>query len=100
MTIMLPQSCDPGYGELGIQEGVATLRQQAELFGVNSQPPIDLPSNTQQPVGGVVAVDAAGTAGQFAGLPGLHRHRAGNGPGHGAAERDGGRGHRQRRQPS
>ncbi len=54
MTIMLPQSCDPGYGELGIQEGVATLRQQAELFGVNSQPPIDLPSNTQQPVGGVV----------------------------------------------
>ncbi len=54
MTIMLPQSCDPGYGELGIQEGVTTLRQQAELFGINSQPPIDLPSNTQQPVGGVV----------------------------------------------
>ncbi|HEX3333351.1 MAG TPA: penicillin-binding transpeptidase domain-containing protein [Acidimicrobiales bacterium] len=54
MTIMLPQSCDPGYGELGIQEGVSTLRQQAELFGINSQPPVDLPSNTQQPVGGVV----------------------------------------------
>ena len=55
MTIMLPASCDPGYGELGIQVGVATLRQQAELFGINSIPGIDLPSNAQQPVGGVVA---------------------------------------------
>jgi len=54
MDVMLPQSCDPGYGELGIQLGVSTLRQQAELFGINSQPPIDLPSNTQQPVGGVI----------------------------------------------
>ena len=55
MTTMLPASCDPGYGELGIQLGVATLRQQAELFGINSYPPIDLPNDTQQPVGGVVA---------------------------------------------
>jgi len=55
MTQMLPFSCDPGYGELGVQEGVSTLRQQAELFGINSVPPIDLPSNSQQPVGGVVA---------------------------------------------
>jgi peptidoglycan glycosyltransferase len=55
MVTMLPASCDPGYGELGIQEGVATLRQQAELFGINSTPGIDLPSNAQQPVGGVVA---------------------------------------------
>jgi peptidoglycan glycosyltransferase len=54
MTAMLPASCDPGYGELGIQEGVATLRQQAELFGINSVPGIDLPTNAQQPVGGVV----------------------------------------------
>jgi peptidoglycan glycosyltransferase len=54
MTVMLPQSCDPGYGELGIQEGVSTLRQQAELFGINAQPPIDLPSNSEQSVGGVV----------------------------------------------
>ena len=55
LTSMLPQSCDPGYGELGVQEGVSTLRQQAEMFGLNSVPPIDLPSNAQQPVGGVVA---------------------------------------------
>ena len=43
MTVMLPQSCDPGYGELGVQEGVSTLRQQAEMFGINSIPGIDLP---------------------------------------------------------
>jgi peptidoglycan glycosyltransferase len=55
MMIMLPASCDPGYGEFGIQEGAATLRQQAELFGINSVLGIDLPTNTQQPVGGVEA---------------------------------------------
>jgi peptidoglycan glycosyltransferase len=37
-----------------VQEGVSTLRQQAEMFGINSVPPIDLPNNTQA-VGGVVA---------------------------------------------
>ena len=54
MVQMLPFSCDPGYGELGIQEGVSTLRQQAELFGINSTPPIDLPAVGQQPTAGVV----------------------------------------------
>jgi penicillin-binding protein A len=43
MEVMLPQSCDPGYGELGVQLGVANLRQQAEMFGLNSVPGIDLP---------------------------------------------------------
>ena len=43
MTQMLPFSCDPGYGELGVQEGVLTLRQQSQLFGINAVPPIDLP---------------------------------------------------------
>jgi peptidoglycan glycosyltransferase len=52
---MLAASCDPGYGELGVQEGVATLRQQAELFGINSVPPIDLPAVGQQPTAGVIA---------------------------------------------
>jgi penicillin-binding protein A len=51
---MFPFSCDPGYAELGVQEGVSTLRDEAELFGINSVPPIDLPSDTQQPVGGVI----------------------------------------------
>ena len=46
MTRVLPNS--------GIQLGVSTLRQQAELFGINAQPPIDLPSNSEQPVGGTI----------------------------------------------
>lgn len=54
MVQMLPASCDPGYAELGVKLGVANLREQAELFGINSQPPIDLPSNSGQPVGGVI----------------------------------------------
>ena len=54
-TPCCPQSCDPGYGELGIQEGASTLRQQAQLFGLNSIPPIDLPALNQQPTGGVIA---------------------------------------------
>jgi penicillin-binding protein A len=33
MATMLPQSCDPGYGELGIKLGVPTLTKEAELFG-------------------------------------------------------------------
>jgi peptidoglycan glycosyltransferase len=43
MVSMLPASCDPGYGDLGVQEGDATLQKQAELFGYNSVPGIDLP---------------------------------------------------------
>jgi peptidoglycan glycosyltransferase len=50
---LLAASCDPGYGTLGVQLGVSTLRQQAELFGLNSTPPIDLPAVGQQPTGGV-----------------------------------------------
>ena len=40
---MLPESCDPGYGLLGIALGAPTLSKQADLFGYNSTPPIDLP---------------------------------------------------------
>jgi peptidoglycan glycosyltransferase len=43
ISVMLPQSCDPGYGLLGIALGAPTLFKQAELFGFNSLPPIDLP---------------------------------------------------------
>ncbi len=85
---MLAASCDPGYGDLGVQEGVATLRQQAELFGINSVPPIDLPAVGQQPTAGVDCVNAADTAGERAEAPGGLRDRAGDGEGHGAAERN------------
>ncbi|MGP0029153.1 MAG: penicillin-binding transpeptidase domain-containing protein [Acidimicrobiales bacterium] len=50
MALMLPQSCDPGYGMLGEEVGVPTLTQEAQdfgyaIYGANSQfvPNIDLP---------------------------------------------------------
>jgi peptidoglycan glycosyltransferase len=43
MVTMLPQSCDPGYGALGIQLGGPLLAEQAAAFGYNQVPPIDLP---------------------------------------------------------
>ena len=45
MVTMLPESCDPGYGLLGIALGAPILSKQAELFGYNSRPPVDLPEN-------------------------------------------------------
>ncbi len=51
MALMLPQSCDPGYGQLGIELGVPTLTKQAQdfgyaLYGAGSQyvPDLDLPN--------------------------------------------------------
>jgi peptidoglycan glycosyltransferase len=50
MATMLPQSCDPGYGELGIKVGSVNLTKEAELFGFSvfgaknpTVPGIDLP---------------------------------------------------------
>ena len=40
---MLPPSCDPGYANLGLALGATVLYRQAELFGYNQKPPIDLP---------------------------------------------------------
>ena len=45
MTRCCPFSCDPGYAELGVQLGVADMTKQAELFGYNSVPGIDLPEH-------------------------------------------------------
>lgn len=39
---MLPQSCDPGYAELGVKLGGSLLNEQASLFGFDSTPPLDL----------------------------------------------------------
>ena len=39
---MLPASCDPGYAQLGLLLGANTLAQQADLFGINDYPPLDL----------------------------------------------------------
>jgi peptidoglycan glycosyltransferase len=40
---MLPQSCDPGYALLGLQLGAQDLTAEANAFGYNEIPPIDLP---------------------------------------------------------
>ncbi len=42
MVQMLPESCDPGYAELGLAIGGVDLAKQAELFGFNQTPPIDI----------------------------------------------------------
>jgi peptidoglycan glycosyltransferase len=47
---MLPESCDPGYADLGLLLGGNTLSEQASLFGFNSAPPVDIsPSGLVQP---------------------------------------------------
>ncbi len=43
LTQTLPESCDTAFGQLGIALGGATLTQEAEAFGFNLVPPIDLP---------------------------------------------------------
>ena len=48
MVQMLPESCDPGYATLGYKEGPTVLSEQAEDFGYNARPPIDLTASTVQ----------------------------------------------------
>lgn len=43
MAVMLPESCDPGYAILGTKVGAAGMTAEADSFGFNTQPPIDLP---------------------------------------------------------
>ena len=96
MILMLPQSCDPGYGALGVQLGVPTVTKQAEDFGYSLYgskspyvPGLDLP--------GVVPSVFSALPTRRPGLSGPERHRAVRRPGHPVAERAGGRRHRQRR---
>ncbi|MGH9091649.1 MAG: penicillin-binding transpeptidase domain-containing protein [Acidimicrobiales bacterium] len=42
MVQMLPESCDPGYATLGLTLGKTNLYDQAQAFGFNATPPIDL----------------------------------------------------------
>jgi penicillin-binding protein A len=48
MAVMLPESCDPGYAILGTKVGAASMTAEAESFGFNQQPPIDLPHSPYQ----------------------------------------------------
>ena len=40
---MLPASCDPGYAWLGEQLGGTRLHMEADQFGFNAVPPLDIP---------------------------------------------------------
>jgi len=40
---MLPPSCDPGFALLGTKVGPVSMQAEAQSFGFNQQPPIDLP---------------------------------------------------------
>jgi peptidoglycan glycosyltransferase len=40
---MLPPSCDTGYAVLGTRVGAASMTAEADAFGFNQQPPLDLP---------------------------------------------------------
>lgn len=62
---MLPPSCDPGYANLGLALGATTLWRQAELFGYNTKPPIDLPevSASTFPAPGTFSVTKLGPPG-------------------------------------
>ena len=40
---MLPPSCDPGFALLGTKVGAVSMQAEAQSFGFNQQPPLDLP---------------------------------------------------------
>jgi len=40
---MLPPSCDTGFAILGTRVGAASMTAEADAYGFNQQPPIDLP---------------------------------------------------------
>ena len=45
---MLPPSCDTGYALLGARIGAPSMSAEADAFGFNQQPPIDLPPSRFQ----------------------------------------------------
>jgi penicillin-binding protein A len=48
IAVMLPVSCDTGYAVLGTRVGTASMTAEADGFGFNQQPPIDLPHSTSE----------------------------------------------------
>jgi len=73
--LLLIQSCDADFAQIGFQLGATALVNQAELYGFNQRVPIDLPADT-------VAVSNFGTVADFAptgqaGIPGLMKSAIG-----------------------
>jgi peptidoglycan glycosyltransferase len=48
IAIMLPESCDTGYAILGTKIGAQNMIAEADAFGFNQQPPIDLPHSINE----------------------------------------------------
>jgi len=72
IQVMLPESCDPGYAELGLALGGDTLYEQASLFGFDSVPPIDLVGFEEDPVApSNFPTPAELSQGNEPGLPGI-----------------------------
>ena len=65
LTVILAQSCDTAYAEMGVKLGVTRLYDEATAFGFDQVPPIDLPQ-------GEVAASNFPTPASFAAnLPGI-----------------------------
>jgi len=45
---MLPPSCDTGYAILGTKVGMDNMVAEADAFGFNKQPPLDLPPSSNE----------------------------------------------------
>ncbi|HXQ60893.1 MAG TPA: penicillin-binding transpeptidase domain-containing protein [Acidimicrobiales bacterium] len=48
IATMLPISCDTGYAILGTKIGAPAMTAEADGFGFNQQPPIDLPHGSEE----------------------------------------------------
>jgi peptidoglycan glycosyltransferase len=48
IAVMLPPSCDTGYAQLGVRIGAPAMTAEADAFGFNQQPPIDLPPSLDE----------------------------------------------------
>ncbi len=95
IAVMLPESCDPGFALLGTKVGAVSMQAEAQSFGFNQQPPIDLPHEpvrgVEFPPGQVLSRprDLSGVLVDRAGLH--HRHAVADGHG-GGRDRQRGRG--------
>ena len=64
VQVMLPESCDPGYGLLGMDLGRDIMSAQATAFGYNTKIPLDLPGvvSSYFPAASVFLTDRPGLA--------------------------------------
>ena len=44
LPVLLQVSCDTGFGQMGLDLGAQNLSAEANAFGFNQKPPLDLPA--------------------------------------------------------